>query len=217
MDKVCWHKLLALCKWNATTRRDRVQSWLLPHRNVALLLLISARHLTVVKRYTGFLTGMLSHGRPSRLPVRSGPASKKNPYSRGLAAHPSTSSRPCPQPRHVSICAMPWPPTRPTPWPAVSCSIPRELTTLRASGSGRVAATGPAAHGCLGHEQALENRRRDMSLLHSELHVSSPNSAPASSSTTTSVHSSKQQGDIVLKVHVASIYFKRFRCIIWML
>jgi hypothetical protein len=64
----------------------------------------------------------------------------------------------------------------------------------------------------LGHEQVLENHRRA-----GELHVPPPTSASASSSVTTSVYSSKQKGDIMLKAYIANICFKCFRCVIWML
>ena len=49
-----------------------------------------------------------------------------------------------------------------------------------------------------------------------ELHALPPTFTPASPATT-SVQSSKQQGDIVLKAHVANIFFKCFKCVIWML
>jgi ethanolamine utilization microcompartment shell protein EutS len=44
-----------------------------------------------------------------------------------------------------------------------------------------------------------------------ELHAPQPTSALALSSITTSLHSSKQQGDIALKAHVVSVCFKCFR------
>jgi hypothetical protein len=50
-----------------------------------------------------------------------------------------------------------------------------------------------------------------------ELRVPPPISALASSSATTSLYSSKQQGDIALKAHVPSLRFKCFRCFIWTL
>jgi hypothetical protein len=44
-----------------------------------------------------------------------------------------------------------------------------------------------------------------------ELHAPSPTSTPVSSSVTMSLHSSKQQCDITLEAHVASLCFKCFR------
>jgi hypothetical protein len=50
-----------------------------------------------------------------------------------------------------------------------------------------------------------------------ELHASLPTSTLASSSATMILYSFKQQGDIALKAHVASICFKCFRCFSGML
>jgi hypothetical protein len=49
---------------------------------------------------------------------------------------------------------------------------------------------------------------------HCELHAPPPTSVPALSSAMRSLHSSKQQSDIELKVHVTSICFKCYRCFI---
>jgi hypothetical protein len=104
-----------------------------------------------------------------------------------------------------------------TPSPATPRSIPGERTALdycgRASSDAAIAATGPCRRA---RAWAASRHWRIAGGPHryciGELHAPLPNSTLASSSAMTSVYSSKQQGDIVLKAHVASVcHFKCFR------
>jgi hypothetical protein len=155
----------------------------------------------------------------TRLPVHSGLASQKqNPRHHGLAAHPSAPLRPVPQPCPVLIRIVPF-----LPW-ATPHGRPH-APSQRADGAGRLrpskqrrwsSSNRATAHGrepgprvSVGVGESQEGRA-----------AAAPASSMccrASSSATTSVHSSKQQGDIVLKVHVASVCFKCFRSVISML
>ena len=114
---------------------------------------------------------------------------------------------------HQRNCAPPLPPRcfdpalRHPPCPSfLPCALDRRLLKLG-----------------VGAEDRRQPFLRDLSVasLNSMWAPSSPLIARAAVSgelhMPTSFHSPKQQGDVVLKVHVASVCFKCFRCFIWML
>jgi hypothetical protein len=122
------------------------------------------------------------------------------------AAHPSTLLQSSPL-RPVPCCSV------------MSCPFPYCAVAphpLWADGVGRLRSSEQrcwsSSNRPVPREQALENHRRSTHCYTDELQAPPPITAPASSSTIRSVHSSKQQGDIVLKTYVASVCFKCFIC-----
>ena len=157
-------------------------------------------HIIMVTRYKirkRIATDVCPVGRGSHsCLLRSRPVSQKKKKFPTPLVHPS--QRGCPFSGHSSV--RPDAPTSP-PSPSRRRAVPFPPPHLTPS---------PVNYGQASRRWRIAGGPRRCGT--GELHASLPTSAPASSSATTSVHSSKQQGNIVLKSHLASVYFKCFRC-----